>query len=69
MITFNPKSWSNEEIRRMGGVTVAVKRNLKCNHGGCKGCTYNNLCLLMRDIQVMCKKELQTRMQSINWED
>ena len=59
MIVFNPLQWSNKELRRMGGIAVATKRNLKCEDS----CEYQHLCALMRDVQIMCRKELDKRMK------
>lgn len=62
MIVFNPLQWSNKELRRMGGLAVAIRRNFKCKDQKCP-CEYQHLCALMRDVQIMCRKELDKRMK------
>lgn len=61
---FSPNGWTNDELRRMGGVATAIKRNLECT--SCSDCKYTHLCAWMRDIQIMCKKELARRMMEID---
>lgn len=70
MLTFAPIGWTNDELRRMGGIATAAKRNIKCPSDttvACNDCSYNHLCALMRDIQIMCKKELSQRMREIDF--
>lgn len=48
----------------MGGVAVATLRNFKCKGQPCpRSCEYQHLCALMRDVQIMCRKELGKRMK------
>lgn len=62
MMTFNPTQWSDKELQKMGYLAVAAKRNFASNC--CEGpCEYQHLCALMRDVQIMCKKELDKRMR------
>ena len=62
MIVFDSLQWSDKELRRMGDLAVAIRRNLKCEGKECP-CEYQHLCNLMRDVQIMCKKELDKRMK------
>lgn len=62
MIVFDSLQWSDKELRRMGGIAVATRRNFKCEGQTCP-CEYQHLCSLMRDVQIMCKKELDKRMR------
>ena len=64
MIVFDSLQWSDKELRRMGGVAVAVRRNFKCEDQQCP-CEYHHLCNLMRDVQIMCRKELDKRMRGV----
>lgn len=66
MMTFNPIQWSNKELRKMGGIATATRRNFArnvCNSQPCPTCEYQHLCALMRDVQIMCRKELDKRMK------
>ena len=64
MIVFDSLQWSDKELRRMGGIAVAVRRNFKCEGQQCP-CEYQHLCTLMRDVQIMCRKELDKRMRGV----
>lgn len=64
MIMFNLLQWTDKELRRMGGIAVATRRNFKCEGQECP-CEYQHLCALMRDVQIMCRKEIDKRTKGV----
>lgn len=67
MVTFEPVKWGCREIDRLGGVVVAARAKLHRDMG-CKGaarcpeeCPSKHLCAWTRDVQIMCRKELDRR--------
>lgn len=67
MVTFDPVRWGDMEIDRLGGVAVAARtklhRGMGCKDTSCcsEECPSRHLCAWTRDIQIMCRKELDKR--------
>lgn len=64
---FNPVKWGDKEIDRLGGVVTATRVKLH-QQMGCGGgakcpeeCPSRHLCAWTRDVQIMCRKELDKR--------
>lgn len=67
MLVFDPVKWGYREIDRLGGVVVAARTKLHRDMG-CGGenkcpeeCPNRHLCAWTRDVQIMCRKELDKR--------
>ena len=67
MMAFDPVKWGDRELDRWGGVVTAMRVKLH-QQMGCGGgakcpeeCPSRHLCAWTRDIQIMCRKELERR--------
>ena len=64
---FDPAKWGDRELDRWGGVVTVmlVKLHRDTGHGGGKKCPEEcpsrHLCAWIRDMQIMCRKELNKR--------
>lgn len=67
MLTFDPIKWGDTELERWNGVVTAMRVRLHQSIG-CAGaarcmeeCRCKHLCAWTRDVQIMCRKELDRR--------